>query len=93
MKATSAGYATLVAIYRTKAKKDLADVQKCLSEVLEKVGLPNDGKFITEEMLNVFVKNAAFVELVRGRKMRDEYEAPLTKKIGKFPEGSVNEQC
>jgi len=34
-------------------------------------------------MINVFVKNAPFVKVVKGRKMRDEYERPDTKAICK----------
>lgn len=82
MKATSAGFAALVSLFRTKAKKDMADYRRHLSSVLSEVNLPDDGKYISEEMVQVFVKNAAFVEVVRGRKMRDEYERPVTKEIG-----------
>lgn len=83
MKATSSGFASLVSLYRSKAKKDMADYKRHLSDVLAQVGIANDGAYISEEMIGVFVKNAAFVEVVKGRKMRDEYERPQTKSIGK----------
>lgn len=76
MKATSSGYSTLVALYRSKAKEDLASVRTELSNVLQHAGLPDDGSVVDEEMLSVFVKNVAFLKVVRGRRMRDEYERP-----------------
>lgn len=81
MKATSSGYASLLAIYRDKAKRDIADMQSYLSATLKTVGIPNDGTVVTEEMLLVFIKNSAFLEVVRCRKMRDEYERPITSTI------------
>lgn len=82
MKATSSGFASLVSLYRTKAKKDMADYRRHLAAIMSEARIVDDGKVISDEMINVFVKNAAFVEVVKGRKMRDEYERPQTKDIG-----------
>ena len=76
MKATSTGYGTLQTLYRGKSKDDLARVRKELSDVLQHAGLPDDGSVVNDEALAVFVKNVAFVKVVSGRKMRDEYERP-----------------
>ena len=84
MKATSSGYATLQSLYRSKAKEDVAAVRKELSATLTEAGLPDDGSVVNDEMLSVFIKNAAFVQVVRGSKMRDEYERPDQKKISKL---------
>lgn len=84
MKATSLGFASLVSLYRSKAKKDMADYKRHLADVLAHIGMVNDGTYISEEMIGVFVKNAAFVEVVKGRRMRDEYERPQTKSIGEL---------
>ena len=81
MKATSTGFAKLVSLFRTKAKQDMAIYRKHLSNLIEELKVPEGA--LTDEQINVFVKNAAFVQVVRGRKMRDEYERPQTKQIGK----------
>lgn len=84
MKATSSGYGTLQSLYRSKAKEDIAHVKAELSAVLQQAGLPDDGSQINDEMLTVFIKNAAFVQVVRGSKMRDEYERLNQKVISTF---------
>lgn len=83
MKATSSGFASLVSLFRNKAKKDMSDFKRILSAVLSEAGIPDDGVHVSDEMIGVFVKNAGFVEVIKGRKMRDEYERPQTKDIGK----------
>lgn len=81
MKATSSGYGTLQSLYRSKAKEDMAAVRQELLATLQEAGLPDDGSVVNDEMLAVFVKNAAFVQVVRGSRMRDEYERPNQKTI------------
>lgn len=81
MKATSSGYGSLQSLYRAKAKMDIAAVRDELSSVLKEAGLPDDNSHINDEMLAVFIKNASFVRVVRGSKMRDEYERPSQKTI------------
>lgn len=80
MKATSTGFAKLVSLFRTKAKQDMAIYRKHLSNLMQDLHVPEG--YISDEQINVFVKNAAFVQVIRGRKMRDEYERPQTKQIG-----------
>lgn len=79
MKATSSGYATLTSLYRNKSKEDLSAVRSILDGLLTSLDLPKCGESgspVNDESLQVFVKNVAFCKLIRGRKMRDEYERP-----------------
>jgi NEDD8-activating enzyme E1 regulatory subunit len=66
MKAQSEGYITLQTIYRKKAHSDLAEVTRSVRQIEEQLGrkLPIESKEI-----EAFCKGAAFVKLVRGRKL------------------------
>jgi len=91
MKATSAGYATLQSIYKAKAKEDLAAVSQEVAKICSEVTLNNDGgRVIDQDMIAVFVKNCPFVKVVRGRKMREEYESPNVAHIGRLCRASVH---
>lgn len=84
MKATSSGYAKLQSVYKAKAKEDLAWVQNQVQQICTDLGIENgSGKFIDEEAVTVFVKNCPFVKVVKGRKMRDEYERPDINEMSK----------
>jgi len=88
MKATTTGYNTLLSLYRGKSKEDLAWIKNRVDELFNEKSIK--GKGIDDEMINVFVKNAPFVKVVKGRKMRDEYERPNTKAIRKELSGHLS---
>ena len=86
MKATSSAYVTLQKVYKQKAREDLELVKQLLAETLETVGLgavsSNVGGGggggsvgIREEEVESFVKHAAWLKVIRGRSLRQEYEA------------------
>lgn len=85
MKATSSAYVTLQKLYKQKAREDLELVKRLLAETLETVGLAavssNGGGEgggsvdIREEEVESFVKHAAWLKVIRGRSLRQEYEA------------------
>lgn len=95
MKATSSAYVTLQKLYKQKAREDLDLVKQLLRETLATVGAvsSNDGGGggsvggidIREEEIESFVKHAAWLKVIRGRSLRQEYEAcKLAGQIGQF---------
>ncbi|KAJ4296843.1 hypothetical protein N0V90_006891 [Kalmusia sp. IMI 367209] len=64
MKARSADYIQLQNVYKTKARKDLAEVLESV-RFLERTA--NTSKQIDEKDVEAFCKNAAHIKLVRGR--------------------------
>ena len=67
MKAQSSDYITLQAIYRAKAQKDLATVTQRVRELETQLKRTTN---IDVKEIEAFCKGAAFVKLVRGRKLR-----------------------
>ncbi|KAK6499913.1 hypothetical protein TWF481_010269 [Arthrobotrys musiformis] len=72
MKAESKDYIRLQNIYKTKARADLAAVVGIVQELLKGLGL--DGGEIAESEVETFCKHAAYVKLIRGRSLNEEYE-------------------
>lgn len=86
MKATSSAYVTLQKLYKQKAREDLELVKQLLGETLATVGASSSngkggegggsvGIDIREEEIESFVKHAAWLKVIRGRSLRQEYEA------------------
>jgi amyloid beta precursor protein binding protein 1 len=73
MKALSATYVELQLIYRQKASEDLAIFKRLVVEVLQSVSLPFD--VISDEEIESFAKNAAYLKVIRGRRLRDMTES------------------
>lgn len=72
MKATSKGYLALQSLYRTKAKEDLIAVTHHLHKLLVSLGLPTT--VIPDEEIATFVKHAAYLEVMRGTNLAEEFE-------------------
>jgi len=74
MKAQSSDYIQLQNVYKTKARKDLAEVLKSVRSVEKQVGRQNP---VDEAEVEAFCKGAAFVKLVRGRPIHVPSKASL----------------
>ncbi len=66
MKAQSADYIKLQNIYKTKARKDLAEIIETVRSVEKQL----DRKAIEEKEIEAFCKGAAFTKLIHGRPIR-----------------------
>ncbi|KAF2199125.1 hypothetical protein GQ43DRAFT_129803 [Delitschia confertaspora ATCC 74209] len=64
MKARSADYVQLQNVYKTKARKDIAEVLEDVRRIEEEVGKKTK---VDEKEVETFCKNAAHVKLIRGR--------------------------
>lgn len=73
MKALSSTYVQLQLLYRQKASEDLATFKRLVSEVLQSVSLPADD--ISDGEIESFAKNAAYLKVIRGRRLRDTAES------------------
>lgn len=83
MKADTQRYVGLQTIFRAKAKEDLALVDTILTELLSNLGLSRD--LISKDELETFVKHSAYLKVVKGRSLRDEYEnSKLIGQVGSF---------
>lgn len=65
MKAKSADYIKLQNIYKSKARKDIAEVLATVREQEDNLGRTKES--IEEKEVDAFCKGAAFVKLVRGK--------------------------
>ncbi|GAA5826748.1 hypothetical protein JCM11251_002879 [Rhodosporidiobolus azoricus] len=70
MKASSSSYVTLQTLYKTKAREDRDEVKRLLEELCGRLGV-EQGR-VGEEELESFVKHAAWVKVVRGRRIAEE---------------------
>lgn len=70
MKSDTKSYVALQTIYKTKSKQDVGVFKRCLVKVLVQVGLDEDA--IGDQEVEEFVKNAAFLKVVRGRSLEME---------------------
>jgi amyloid beta precursor protein binding protein 1 len=95
MKASSSSYVTLQNLYKAKAKEDVAEVRRILEELSREVGVDGE-KRVDDEMVESFVKHAAWVKVVRGRRVKEEYdgvESRLKGKIGTFSPIFPSSRC
>lgn len=69
MKALSSTYVQLQLLYRQKAAEDLAIFKQLLLVVLQSVSLPADT--ISTDEIESFAKNASYLKVIRGRRLRD----------------------
>ena len=69
MKAQSKDYIALQTIYRAKARSDLVEVTESVRNLESKLGRTATTNTIEDKEIEAFSKNAAFVKLVRGRKV------------------------
>ena len=67
MKAQSSDYIQLQNIYKTKARKDLAEITNIIRDIEETL---NKGTRIEDLEIEAFCKGAAFVKLVKGNELR-----------------------
>ncbi|KAF3941830.1 hypothetical protein ABW19_dt0209676 [Dactylella cylindrospora] len=85
MKAESKDYIRLQNVYKSKARADLAAVVGIVKELLQ--GLRKDPTSISESEIETFCKHAGYATLIRGRSLREEYEAsPKAKTICRVPQ-------
>ena len=76
MKAQSADYIQLQNIYKSKSRKDLAEVINIIRNIEETL---KKGTMIEENEIEAFCKGAAFVKLVKGNNLRIADDATSTK--------------
>ncbi|WFD02541.1 hypothetical protein MOBT1_001225 [Malassezia obtusa] len=69
MKATSETYVALQRVYVDKARRDLATFEACLDAVLARAGVARPDAGLDEAQVRTFVKHAAHLRLVRGRRL------------------------
>ncbi|KNC99936.1 uncharacterized protein SPPG_05308 [Spizellomyces punctatus DAOM BR117] len=84
MHADTESYVKLQTIYRTKAREDCAAVKERVKSILVSSGRSQDA--VSEEEIERFCKNAAYLKVIRYRSLKEEYEqCTLTgKKIGNW---------
>ena len=67
--------------YRQKALADLDAVKSRVRNLLREIDMPEDT--VPDKMIDDFCKNAAHIQLLRYRTLRDEYiNAPCKETIG-----------
>lgn len=69
MKSLSLEYAALQRVYVSRARRDFAVFDEMLDRILEQVGTTRDQKDLDGETVRTFVKHAAFLQLIRGRRL------------------------
>ncbi|EEP79778.1 hypothetical protein UREG_04624 [Uncinocarpus reesii 1704] len=69
MKAQSSDYISLQNLYKTKARKDLAEVVSTVRAIETQLGPDRVVSPISEKEIEVFCKNAAHIKVVKGRKL------------------------
>jgi amyloid beta precursor protein binding protein 1 len=76
MKSDTARYVHLQTLYKTQANSDLTRFRSILSDLLSSLGFASDDPRaeagISEQAVEEFVKNAAFLKVVRGRSLEEE---------------------
>lgn len=77
MKADSRGYVGLQNLYKQKARADLEVVRELLGQLSDSAGI--DRSRVADEEIETFVKHSAFLKVVRGRSLRQEYESSALK--------------
>ena len=84
MKATSATYVALQHIYVAKARRDLDTFQRHLDGVLRQAGVDRSEVGLDEDQVRTFVKHAAHLRLVRGRRLEQQRADPDVGAMGTF---------
>lgn len=75
MKALSEVYVDLRKIYRAKAESDLRALTQHLKRVVQRAGQENSTHFSDDE-IQTFAKHAAYLVLLRGKKLKEQFEHP-----------------
>ncbi|WFD25126.1 hypothetical protein MNAN1_000089 [Malassezia nana] len=78
MKATSQDYIALQHVYAKQTRADLDAFVLELDAVLADVGTSREALALTDDAVRVFVKHAAFLQLVRGRSLTHQWHSPNT---------------
>ncbi|WFD46146.1 hypothetical protein GLX27_000775 [Malassezia furfur] len=76
MKATSETYVALQHLYVAKARRDFDAFLSCLDDVLDKAHLSRDAAGLGDDQVRTFVKHAAHLRLVRGRRLAQQRTDP-----------------
>ena len=76
MKATSKDFVALQNVYAVQARADLDAFLGDLDAVLVDVGTSRTDASLTDDSVRVFVKHAAFLQLIRGRGLTHQWRAP-----------------
>ncbi|CAG8628129.1 5614_t:CDS:2, partial [Paraglomus occultum] len=91
MKAYTQSYVNLQNIYRQKARQDVTVVHARVNKILSSLGRPADS--ISNEEIESFCKNAAYIEVIRYRSLQEEYISdPKKEDINRWlrdPEDSI----
>ncbi|KAG9298440.1 hypothetical protein G9A89_008704 [Geosiphon pyriformis] len=83
MKADTTSYVSLQNIYRKKALEDVASVRARVDDILTLIGRPRN--FISDQEVETFCKNAAFIQVIRYRSLQEEYiNNPKRTEIGQW---------
>lgn len=85
MKATSETYVALQRVYVDKARRDLATFEACLDAVLARAGVARPDAGLDEAQVRTFVKHAAHLRLVRGRRLVHQRTDPDVGAMGTSP--------
>ncbi|KAL4401418.1 NEDD8 activating enzyme [Malassezia pachydermatis] len=76
MKATSSDYVSLQAVYATKAREDVALFESLLDHVLTRAQTTREEAGLDAHTVKTFVKHAAVLQLIRGRRLRLQRTEP-----------------
>lgn len=82
MTADTSQYINLQNVYRQKALNDADSVYRRVQQMLRELNMSNE--FITDKDVRLFCKEAAYLSVIRGSKISDEYDKNFQKasKIG-----------
>lgn len=76
MKATSHGYVALQNVYVAKARSDLARFHELLEHILAAAGTTREAAALDDDTVRTFVRHAAHLKLVRGRRLGQQRTDP-----------------
>lgn len=93
MKATSETYVALQHLYVAKARRDFDAFLSCLDDVLDKAHLSRDAAGLGDDQVRTFVKHAAHLRLVRGRRLAQQRTDPDVGAMGTLPNSRSDGVC
>ncbi|TIA88779.1 hypothetical protein E3P99_02395 [Wallemia hederae] len=76
-------YVHLQTIYKNKARQDVDELKEILAGVVDKFGVSISS--FSDDLISGFAKHAAFLKVIKGSSLRDEYTSPRRDAIGRWP--------
>lgn len=67
-------YVHLQTIYKNKAREDVDELKNILSDIVDKFGVSINN--FSDDLIGAFAKHSAFLKVIKGSSIRDEYTSP-----------------